>query len=98
MTGLGAFAVSSGDYRLVLNPMDISGNVCGIKYGENVDMTDYPYLYYVNFAGVGVCVSECPSVAADGEAVDLLTTIGASGSEFCRSFSPYFLPLTPTPL
>jgi len=76
MTGLGAFACSSGDYRLVLNPMDIAGNVCGIKYGDKVDMTDYPYLYYVNYALVGVCVDKCPSVA---DTVDPYVTIGGGG-------------------
>jgi choline transporter-like protein 2/4/5 len=82
MTALGAFAVSSGDYRLVLNPMDIAGNVCGIKYGDNVDMTDYPYLYYINYALVGVCVSECPKVSEVGgspAAADPFTTIGTEG-------------------
>jgi len=33
--GLGAFAVSTGDYRVVLHPMDVEGNVCGIQYGSS---------------------------------------------------------------
>lgn len=54
MTGLGIYAYREGDYRLILYPLDYAGNVCGTDYG--LDMTEYPYLYYVNdFAG-GVCV------------------------------------------
>lgn len=47
--------MQEGDYRLLLYPLDYAGNLCGMDNGK-VDMTGYPYLYYVNdFAG-GVCV------------------------------------------
>lgn len=29
MTGIGLYAVSNGDYRLVLYPLDYDGNICG---------------------------------------------------------------------
>lgn len=61
MTGIGIYAVTEGDYRLVLNPMDYDGNVCGTDF-NGTDMTDYPNLYYVNSFTGGVCVSQCPSV------------------------------------
>ena len=61
MTIIGIYAIQNGDYRLVLYPMDYDGNVCGTDYGE-LDMTDYPNLYYVNGYTGGVCVSECPRV------------------------------------
>jgi len=62
MTGVGIYAVKNGDYRVVLYPMDYTGNICGIKYKE-VDMTDYPKLVYVNSLSGGVCVKNCPKVA-----------------------------------
>lgn len=62
MTAIGIYAISDGDYRLVLFPMDYDGNVCGAEY-NGVDMTDYPNLFYVNSYTGGVCVSECPSIA-----------------------------------
>lgn len=55
MTGLGIYSYREGDYRLILYPLDYAGNVCGADYG-NVDMTEYPYLYYVNDFSGGVCV------------------------------------------
>lgn len=55
MTGLGIYAMREGDYELILYPLDYQGNLCGTDHGK-VDMTEFPYLYYVNdFAG-GVCV------------------------------------------
>lgn len=44
MTAIGIYAVSEGDYRLVVYPMDYDGNVCGTDFG-GVDMTDYPFLH-----------------------------------------------------
>ena len=52
---------ATGDYRLILYPLDYDGNVCGTDKGS-IDMTDYPYLYYVNDYSGGVCVKECPSL------------------------------------
>lgn len=64
MTGLGVYAYLHGDYRLVLYPMDYDGNLCGTDYGA-IDMTDYPYLYYVNSYSGGVCVRDCPALPGD---------------------------------
>jgi len=61
MTALGIYAYTNGDYRLVLYPMDYDGNLCGTDYGD-IDMTEYPYLYYVNSYSGGVCVRECPAI------------------------------------
>jgi len=61
MTGLGLYAMQQGDYRLILYPLDYDGNLCGTNKGQ-VDMTDYPFLYYVNDFSGGVCVKECPKL------------------------------------
>ena len=75
MTIIGAYAVANGDYRVILSPLDYNGNVCGTDHTTNdVDMTDYPYLYYINVFGGGVCVKECPSL--QGEVFDNLTDVG----------------------
>jgi len=29
MTGIGVYAVTNGDIRLILNPLDYDGNICG---------------------------------------------------------------------
>jgi hypothetical protein len=55
MTGLGVYAMQNGDYRLILYPLDYDGNLCGTNKGQ-VDMTEFPYLYYVNDFSGGVCV------------------------------------------
>ena len=60
MTGIGIHAIENGDYRLVIYPIDYDGNICGTNAGD-IDMTDYPYLYHVNYLGGGVCMKECPS-------------------------------------
>jgi len=65
MTGLGVYAITNGDYRIVVNPLDYDGNVCGTDYGD-IDMTDYPFLYYVNSYTGGVCVKECPRLGGSG--------------------------------
>jgi hypothetical protein len=70
MTSLGVYAVYNGDYRHVLYPLDYQGNICGTDY-NSVDMTEYPYLLYVNFYTGGVCVQDCPSL--QGEVSDSLT-------------------------
>ena len=73
MTIIGAYAVANGDYRVLLHPLDYDGNICGTKFND-VDMIDYPYLYYVNTFGGGVCVKECPSLG--GKVSDDLTDVG----------------------
>lgn len=65
MTLLGIYGVKHGDYRLLLYPLDYDGNICGMGVGAGdgaLDMTDYPYLYYVNDFSGGVCVKECPKL------------------------------------
>ena len=75
MTAIGIYAVSNGDYRLVVYPLDYDGNICGLNYqGSNADMTDYPYLHYINYYSAGVCVKECPDL--NGQTTDNLTDIG----------------------
>ncbi|KAK1743284.1 choline transporter-like family protein [Skeletonema marinoi] len=75
MTGLGLYAMQQGDYRLILYPLDYDGNLCGTNKGQ-VDMTDYPYLYYVNDFSGGVCVSECPKLE---NLTDVKTLVTYSG-------------------
>lgn len=58
---IGSWAISQGDYEIVINPMDYDGNICGNKYNGK-DMTEFPKLVYVNNFGGGVCVKECPSL------------------------------------
>jgi len=57
-TAIGLYAYQNGDYRLALYPLDYDGNVCGTDFKE--DMTEYPYLLYLNTYTGGVCVKECP--------------------------------------
>ena len=61
MSYLGYSAFLEGDYRIIVNPLDYDGNVCGMDYNGK-DMTEYPFLYYVNFVSGGVCVKECPDL------------------------------------
>jgi Plasma-membrane choline transporter len=61
MSGIGGYALTKGDIRLVLYPLDYDGNICGTDYGA-VDMTAFPYLLYVNSYGGGVCVKQCPNL------------------------------------
>jgi len=61
MSYLGYTSIQDGDYRIVVNPLDYDGNICGTNY-RGKDMKEYPYLYYVNFVGGGVCVKECPDL------------------------------------
>jgi len=61
LTIIGAYSVKNGDYKVVFNPMDYDGNICGITFnGRN--MTEYPNIVYVNNFGGGVCVKECPEI------------------------------------
>ncbi len=54
MSVIGISACTNGDYRIVLYPLDYDGNICGTDYAAN--MTEYPYLLYVNSYTGGVCV------------------------------------------
>ena len=56
MTMLGMHVTQNGDYRLLINPIDYNGNVCGLDNTERngMDMTNYKYLYPVNFYGGGM--------------------------------------------
>ena len=76
MTGLGVYSYLYGDYRVVLYPMDYDGNLCGTDYGD-IDMTDYPYLYYVNSYSGGVCVKDCPAIP--DELVDVYSAVSYGG-------------------
>jgi len=64
MTGVGIYAVTEGDYRKVVYPLDYDGNICGTDFGS-IDMSDHEKLYYVNNYGAGVCVKECPEVKVE---------------------------------
>ena len=75
MTGLGIYAMQNGDHRLILYPLDYDGNLCGTDKGQ-VDMTDYPYLYYVNDYSGGVCVKECPRLENLTDPYTLVTYSG----------------------
>lgn len=93
MTFIGISACQTGDYRIVLYPLDYDGNICGTDYGT-IDMTDYPYLLYINSYTGGVCVKECPSLERQVENnvsdVRTLVTYGgiwqAEGAELPADF------------
>lgn len=76
MTALGLYSIQQGDARVVLYPLDYDGNICGTDYGS-IDMTDYPYLYYVNYFSGGVCVKECPQL--EENLTDVFTAITYGG-------------------
>lgn len=65
MSVIGISACTNGDYRIVLYPLDYDGNICGTDYAAN--MTEYPYLLYVNSYTGGVCVNKCPSLRGQVE-------------------------------
>jgi Plasma-membrane choline transporter len=71
MTGIGIYAVVNGNLDLVLYPLDFDGNICGTNYA--LDMTDYPYLLYINSYTGGVCVKDCPNL--EGMTEDGLTDV-----------------------
>jgi hypothetical protein len=95
MTILGSFAIANGDYRLVIYPLDYAGNICGTDFissndnnnnndttkSSSSDMTDYPYLYYINSYGGGVCVKDCPVISENDDVnlTDIYTLITYSG-------------------
>lgn len=78
-TAIGYYAYQNGDYRLAVYPLDYDGNVCGTDYAE--DMTDYPYLLYINSYTGGVCVSECPHLTGlvENNVTDVRTLITYAG-------------------
>lgn len=61
MSAIGYYAVTEGDPRLVLYPLDYDGNICGTDFGPS-NMTDFPNLLYINHFTGGVCVKECPNL------------------------------------
>lgn len=73
MTYIGIYACIDGDYRVVLYPLDYDGNVCGTDYAA--DMTEYPYLIFINSYTGGVCVKECPSLKSGGIVSNNLTDV-----------------------
>lgn len=77
MTWIGVFSFQNGDYRRLLSPVDYSGNMCGVNNTGGIDMTDYPYLYPVNFYLAGVCVTQCPRLR--NHTVDPFTLITYNG-------------------
>jgi hypothetical protein len=42
MTGIGIHAVTNGDYRLVVYPLDYDGNICGTDFAEDMVRTYIP--------------------------------------------------------
>lgn len=69
MTGIGVYSYTNGDFRVVLFPLDFDGNMCGTDFAK--DMTDFPFLFYINNYGGGVCIKECPVLV--NETADNLT-------------------------
>lgn len=74
MTGVGIYAMANGNIDLIIRPLDYDGNVCGTNFGSSfnangtsdgggADMTDYPFLLYLNSYTGGVCVKECPDLS-----------------------------------
>jgi len=90
MSYLGYVSFTEGDYRVVVNPLDYDGNICGIKYNDT-DMREYPYLYYVNFLAGGVCVKECPDltpkIASNATDSNATTTDDSSDFEHIDPFT-----------
>lgn len=92
MTVIGIMACQDGDYRIILHPLDYDGNICGTDYAQ--DMTEYPYLLYINSWTGGVCVESCPSleghVANNVTDVRTMVTYGgiwqAEGAELAPDF------------
>ena len=70
---IGIYAAQDGDARVIVYPMDYDGNICGLDF-RGQDMTDYPFLYYVNTYSGGVCVERCPE-----EGLDMRTLITYNG-------------------
>lgn len=91
MTVVGYIAIDSGDYRVLVNPVDYAGNVCGIKY-NGVDMTDYPFKYYVNFYGDGICTSSCPKFRSNDAVSSGNVTTNSSSPDETESDLPLFDP------
>lgn len=75
---IGLSATQHGDPRVIVYPMDYEGNICGINF-RGRDMTEFPYLYYVNSYTGGVCVKECPSALIQDDIVDVKTLITYNG-------------------
>jgi len=78
-TAVGYHALQNGDARLTVFPLDYDGNVCGTDYRE--DMTDYPYLLFINAYTGGVCVKECPHLTGvvSNDVSDVRTLVTYAG-------------------
>jgi hypothetical protein len=50
LTGIGIHAVTNGDYRLVVYPLDYDGNICGTDFAEDMVRT------YCNGNGNGIII------------------------------------------
>jgi Plasma-membrane choline transporter len=91
-TAVGVYALKKGDYRLAALPLDYDGNVCGMDFKE--DMTDYPYLLYVNSYTGGVCVKECPQLSGKVKNnVSDIRTLVTYGGMWQSSYGGAELPL-----
>lgn len=58
-------STSYGDPTLVFFPKDSSGQLCGFNNVDQLDLTNFPYLYLTNpfvASSTSFCVSNCPSV------------------------------------
>ncbi len=75
---IGLNATQKGDPRVIVYPMDYEGNICGIDF-RGRDMTEFPFLYYVNSYTGGVCVKECPFGLVQDDSVDIRTLITYNG-------------------
>jgi len=78
--GFTAASMSKGT-EVLFNPMDYDGNLCGSKFGNKTDMTDFPSMVFVNNIGGGVCVKECPEFDALVDIRTLLTYNGVYQEE-----------------
>ena len=80
MSWMGLYATRRGDVRVILYPMDYAGNICGVNFGGH-DMTEYPFLLYINSYTGGVCVRECPSLVGlvKDDLTDVRTLITYNG-------------------
>eukprot|EP00555_Chaetoceros_dichaeta_P004402 CAMPEP_0198263872 /NCGR_PEP_ID=MMETSP1447-20131203/13843_1 /TAXON_ID=420782 /ORGANISM="Chaetoceros dichaeta, Strain CCMP1751" /LENGTH=666 /DNA_ID=CAMNT_0043952625 /DNA_START=79 /DNA_END=2079 /DNA_ORIENTATION=- len=73
--GFTAASMSDG-IDVLFSPMDYDGNLCGSKFKDKADMTDFPSLVFVNTLGGGVCVKKCPEFE---DLVDVRTLLTFNG-------------------
>ncbi|XP_050024903.1 choline transporter-like 1 [Dermacentor andersoni] len=89
-----SFALALGDPRRLVNGCDSFGNVCGARNApmgrlafSGMDLTDRPYLFYLDLAdprnSLKICVSHCPFRAL--RTMDEVRRFGEeTGSSLCR--------------